>query len=86
MSKVHKSVKEHMEYNIDNRSVYDILDQISDNTDLYSYVKKHKSKRDGRGVFYTIHSRWLGPNHVNATASKAKMVLQTSTYEGEKKV
>ena len=56
------------EYKIDNRTVYDILDQICNDMDMYSYVKQHRSKRDGRGAFYAIHSRWLGPNHVSATA------------------
>ena len=73
------------EYKIDNRSDYDILDQICKDTDLYPYVKQYTSKRDGRRAYYAIHSRWLGLNHVNATASKAKMALQTSTYDGEKK-
>ena len=62
--------------------VYDVLDQICKDTDLYPYVKLHKSKGDGRGAFYAIHFRWLGPNHVNAIASEA---LQTSTYDGEKR-
>ena len=39
------------EYKIDNRTVYDILDQICKNIYLYPYVKQHKSKRDGRGAF-----------------------------------
>ena len=72
------------EYVIDNRMVYDILDEICKDTDLHLYVKQHKSKRDGRGAFYAIHSRWLGPNHVNATASEAEMALQMSTYDGER--
>ena len=55
------SVSEHTAvYEIDNRSVYDILDQIDKDTDLYLYVKKHK--RNGREAFYSF--RWLGPNHV----------------------
>ena len=69
------------EYKIDNRSVYDILDQICKDTDLYPYVKKHKSKRDGRGAFYAIHSRWLFPNHVNMTASEVELALQVSMYD-----
>ena len=65
--------------------VYDILDQICKDTDLYPYIKQHKSKREGIGAFYAIHSRWLGPNHVNATASEAEMALQMSMYDGEKR-
>ena len=65
--------------------VYDILDQICKDTDLYPYVKQHKSKRDSKGAFYAIHSRWLGPNHVNATASQAEMALQMSMYDSEKR-
>ena len=53
------------EYIIDNRMVYDILDQICKDTDLYPYVKEHKSKRDCRGAFHAIHSWRIGPNHVN---------------------
>ena len=53
-----QSLMEHTaEYEIDNRTVYDILDQIFKDTDLYPYVKQHKSQRDGRGTFYAIHSR-----------------------------
>ena len=54
-------------------------------TDLYPYVKQHKSKRDSRGAFYAIHSRGLGLNHVNMTATEAEMALQTSTYDSEKR-
>ena len=36
-----QSVKEHIaEYKIDNRSIYDILDQICKDTDLYPYIKQ----------------------------------------------
>ena len=67
------SVKEHTaEYKMDNRSVYDILDHICKDTDLYPYFKQHQSKRDGTGAFYTLHSRWIGPIHVNASATKAE--------------
>ena len=69
------------EYKIDNRMVYDVLDQICKDP----YVKQHKSKRDGSGAFCAIHSGWLGPNHDNVTASEAEMSLQTSTYDGEKR-
>ena len=61
------------------------MDQISKDTDLYPYIKQHKSKRDNRGAFHAIHSRWLGPNHVNVTASGAELVLQKLTYNREKK-
>ena len=70
-------------YEIDYRTVYNNLDQIWKDTDLYPYVKQHNSKRDNRGVIYVIHSRWLGPNHVNATASEAEMALQMSMYDGK---
>ena len=73
------------EYIIDNRMVYDVLDQICKDTDLYPCAKQHKSKRDSKGAFYAIHSRWLGPNHVNATASEAEMALQMPMYDGKKR-
>ena len=42
-----QSVKEHTaEYEIDNRSVYDIQDQTCKDTDLYQ-CQQHKLKRDG---------------------------------------
>ena len=72
------------EYTIDNRMVYDILDQICKDTYLYPHSKQHKAVRDRRGAFYAIHSRWLGSNHVNATTSEAEMALQMSMYDGEK--
>ena len=72
-----QSVMEHMaEWKTDNRTVYNILDQICKDTDLYPYFKQHKSKGYGGGAFHPIHSRWLGPNHVNTTASEAKMELR----------
>ena len=50
-----QSVKEHTEeYKIEKRSVYDILDQIYNNTDLYPYVRQHKPRRNGREAFYAI--------------------------------
>ena len=81
-----QSVTQHTaEYKIDNRTVYDILDQICKDTDLFPYVKQHKYKKDDRGAYYAIHSRWLGPNPVIVTASDAEMALQMSTYDGKKK-
>ena len=73
------------EYEIDNRMVYDILDQICKDADLYPYVKQHKPKKDDRGAFHAIHSRWLGKNHVKVTALEAEMALQMSTYDREKR-
>ena len=53
-----KSVRAHMvKHQIDKRNVYDILDQICKDTDLYPYVKQHKSKSDRRVAFYAIHCR-----------------------------
>ena len=63
------------EYEIDNRTICDVLDQICKDTDLYSYLKQQQSKRNGRRAYYTIHSRWFGANHVNMTASEAEMAL-----------
>ena len=61
-----QSIKEHTtEYKIDNRTVYDMLDQICKDTDLYQHVEQQKPERDGRGAFYAIPSRQLGQNHVN---------------------
>ena len=86
MEHIVHTVKEHTTvYKIDNGSVYDILDWICTDTNLYPYVKQHKAKRGGKGMFYMIHSRWLGPNHINMTASKAMSVLQTSLHDREKK-
>ena len=73
------------EYEMDNRTVYHTLNQICKDTDLYTCIKQHKSKRDCRSAFYAIQSRWLGPNHVNSTASETEAILQTLTYDGEKK-
>ena len=74
------SVSKHMpEYKIDNRIVYDIIDPIYKDTNLYLYVKQHKSKREGREGFHAIESKWLGPNHVNANESEAEMTLQALT-------
>ena len=44
-------------------------------------IRLYFTKRE----YYAIHFRWLGPNHVNATASEAEMALQLSTHEREKK-
>ena len=71
------------EYEINNRTVYDILDQICKDTDLYPYVKQHKSKGDGKEAHYAIYSSWLGLNHVNAT--EAEIALQMLTYDRGKK-
>ena len=80
------NIQDHLaEYKIDSRMVYDVLDQICKDRDLCPYMKQHKSKRDGRGAFYAIHSRLLGLNNVNAIASEAEMALQMSTYDGEKR-
>ena len=78
------SLKEHTkEYTIDTRPIYDMLYQICKDTDLYLYVKQHKSKRGGRGEFYAIHSMWLGPNHVNSTTTEAEAAFQMLVYNGE---
>ena len=81
-----QSVNEHMaKCQIENISVYSILDQLCKETDLYPYVKQHKSKRNGRGAIYSLHSRWLSPHHVDTTASEAKLVLQMFKYDRVKK-
>ena len=61
------------------------MDQICKDGDLYPYVKQHKSKKDQRGTFYAIYSRWLSPNHVTMIASEAEMALEISMYDGEKR-
>ena len=80
------SIKENVaECKIENKIVYYILDQICKYTNVHPSVKQHKSKRDGRVTFYAIHSRWLGQNDVNATASEDELALQMLTHNGEKK-
>ena len=44
---VHEGREHTVEFKIDNRTVYDIINQNCKDTDLYPYVKQHKSKRDG---------------------------------------
>ena len=62
-----------MSYEIDNRTVYDTLDQIYKDRDLYPYTKQIQLKQNDRGSFHVIQKRWLGPKHVNAMAFKAKI-------------
>ena len=52
---------------------------------MYPYLNQQKFKRDGRGPFYAIQSRWLESNHVNLIASEAEEPLQMSMYDGKKK-
>ena len=81
------SKKEHTSvYEKDNRTIYDIHDQIYNDTDLYPYVKQFKPKWDDRGAFYAIRARWLRFNHINMMASEAEAALQTSTHDSKKKV
>ena len=72
-------------YKIDNRTICDVLDQICKDNGLYPCVKQYKSEQDGRGAFFAILARWLGPNRVNSTALEAESDLQTLTYDDEKK-
>ena len=60
--------------------VSNILDHICNDTDLHPYVKQHRSKKNGKGALYAIHSRWLGLNHVNTAASEAKKISKPLTY------
>ena len=62
-----------------------ILDQICKDIDLYPYVKQNKSKREVTGAFCAIYLKWLGPNHVNITASEAESMVQMPMYDGKKK-
>ena len=82
-SGAHKVQDHTAEHVIDNIMVYDVLDQICNDTDLYPYVRQHKSKWDSRGAFYAIQSWLLGPNHVIVTASDAEMTLLISHGLGE---
>ena len=61
------------EYKRDNKSVRHFVSDLQGYWSVSMCVKQHKSKWDGRGAFYAIHSRWLDPNHVNMTASEAEM-------------
>ena len=68
-----QSVKECIaDYEKDNNSVYDILDQICKDTNLYPHVKQYKSKRDCRRAFCVGHFTCLGLNHMNGTASETE--------------
>ena len=60
------------------------MDKICKDTDLYLYVKQHNSKKDDKEAFNAISSKWLGLNHVKATASEAEAALQMFTHGGEK--
>ena len=57
---------------------------ICKDTGMYAYLKQHESKRDSKGAFYAIHSRWLDPNHVKTKTSKAKAVLKALMYNEER--
>ena len=43
-------------YWLDNRMVYDILDQICKDKDLYLYARKFKASHDRNGACYVFHS------------------------------
>ena len=55
--KLESSKKHTQEYEIDSRTIYNIIYHICKDTDLYPYFKQHKSMRGSRGAFYAIHSR-----------------------------
>ena len=81
-----KNTKEHTPKNkIDKRTVYDILNQICNDTGLYLHVKQYKPRRNCSGAFYANHSRWLGRNHANTLVSEAEAVLQATMYDEEMK-
>ena len=69
-----QSVNEHTaEYEVDNRTVYDILDQICNDTDLYQYVKQHKLKGDGRGAFLCHSFQMVRPKPCQCNSIRSQV-------------
>eukprot|EP00934_Nitzschia_sp_Nitz4_P001810 Nitzschia sp. Nitz4//scaffold191_size41780//52//5493//NITZ4_007461-RA/size41780-processed-gene-0.69-mRNA-1//1//CDS//3329540163//1810//frame0 len=75
----------HANYLLDNQKVWDILSGIVSNTECWTYAKKFRVKKDGRGAYKALHTHYLGENNRDNLAAKAEAKLQTLTYDGEKK-
>ena len=49
-------------------------------------MKQRKGTQDGQAVFFDIHKHFLGPYHVARQVTEAERKLQSSHYDGERKV
>ncbi|KAL3934951.1 MAG: hypothetical protein SGARI_003168 [Bacillariaceae sp.] len=67
----------------DRSKVWDIMSDMSRDTDWWSFVRPGQRRRDGRVGFTGLKSHYLGPNSVDNMAAKAETTLQGTRYSGE---
>jgi hypothetical protein len=65
--------------------VWQALSWVTRDEKCSMYVKALQRRCHGRGAFVALHTHYLGANHVNNMASKAKSKLAKSLYHGEKR-
>jgi hypothetical protein len=71
-------------YQHDRTKVWQALSEMTRDEKCWTYVKPFQCARDGPGAFLALHMHYLGTNHLNNMASKAKSRLAKAMYHGEK--
>ena len=62
-------------FKVYNAIVYQILSKMFTDTNAFVYMKQSKATQYGQTVFFDIHKRFLGPDHVARQAPDAEEKL-----------
>jgi hypothetical protein len=65
--------------------VYNVLHACWGKSSWWSHVKKFSKTKNGRQVYWTLHTLLLGGQHVVSTGSAIVTKLQSFRYEGDRK-
>ena len=69
----------------DRNKVWDLIAQLSNDHESWTYIKEAQRTRNGRLAFLNMWSHYLGPSNVDIMANDAERKLATANYVGEKR-
>ena len=69
----------------DNICVWTLLAAITRDHECWTYVKPSQRKQDGRKAYLSLKNHYIGTKHVDTMSSKAESILNTTSYNGEKR-
>ena len=73
------------EYQIDNKSVWELLCGLCREKDCWTHIKPFAKKKDGRGAFLALWAYYLGKQNVDNQATTSEKGLELATWSGDTK-
>jgi hypothetical protein len=72
-------------YRVDNEAVFEMLNSaIAEHKNVKTWIKSFAVCKDGRAAWIAFKSHYRGTNQLEAIEAKAKKLLQTLVYRGDK--